>query len=159
MNRKKALEIFEELRAKCPGLILSGSVLRGKEDNIKDLDLIWVGKVFPAHLLPVGDMSPSTIAVSGKDILRFTYKGEGVDIYRTEKERLGAMKLHLTGPREYSICTRSIAKRKGMKLNQYGLFKGDVCVASKTEQDILEALNTKWLEPVERNRFKSIRLK
>ena len=157
MTRKKALQLYKELKADCPKLLLVGSTLRNKEDDIRNLDLIWVGKIFPMHLLPVGEME-TLPKVAGSDMLRFNYQGEQVDIYRADKEKLGAMILHLTGPKEYGIYLRMIAKRKGLKLNQYGLFKEDKLIASKTEQDIIEALDKKYLEPQDRNRFRSIKM-
>ena len=157
MNKQKALQLFNELKTNCPGLILSGSVLRGKQDSINNLDLIWVGKIFPIHLLPLAEME-SVPNLSNPEILQFTYKGEQVYIYRADKDKLGARILHLTGPKEYSIFVRTVAKKKGFRLNQYGLFKGDQCIASKTEKEILNALGLKHLEPAERNRFKSITL-
>ena len=157
MNREKAIKLYDELKSMCPGLILAGSTLRGKKEGIHDLDLILVCKIFHMHLLPVGHMD-STPKVEGQDILRFDYKGEQVDIYRTEAKSLGAMKLHLTGPKEYGIYLRSKAKKMGMKLNQYGLFEGDDLVASKTEEDILNKLGVKYIAPEKRDGFRSIKI-
>lgn len=157
MTRKKAIQLYNDLKVLCPGLILVGSALRGKEDGIQNLDLIWVGKIFPMHLLPLGELDTIPKVIK-PEILLLKYKGESVYIYRTDKDKLGAMILHLTGPKEYSIYTRSVAKKKGLKLNQDGLFKGDRCIASKTEKEILTALGLKHLEPAERNRFRSIKL-
>ena len=157
MNREKAIKMYDELKGMCPGLILAGSTLRGKQDGIHDLDLILVCKIFPMHLLPVGEMGED-VKVEGSEILRFNYSGEQVDIYRTDEKGLGAMKLHLTGPKEYGIFLRSKAKKLGMKLNQYGLYKGEEMVASKTEKEILDKLGVKYLEPNERDRFRSIKL-
>lgn len=98
MNKKKAIQIYNELKAKCPGLILAGSVLRGKEEDIRDLDLVWVGKIFPLHLLPVGEMKKDSASIQGSEVLRFTYRGEKVDIHRTTEKKLPGMILHLSGP-------------------------------------------------------------
>ena len=157
MKREKAIKIFNMLKAGCPSLMLAGSVLREKEDGINNLGLIFIGKVFPMHLFPVGDME-SLPKVTGFDILEFKYQGEQIHIHRTDKDKIGAMLLHLTGPKEYSIYTRSIAKRKGLKLNKHGLFQGSKCLASRTEKEILEKLGLKVISPVERNKFRSIRM-
>lgn len=157
MNRKKAIQLYDDLKVLCPGLILVGSTLRGKEEDIHNLDLIWVGKIFPMHLFPLGELDTLPKIVK-PEILLLKYRGEQVFIYRTAKDKLGAMILHLTGPKEYSIYTRTVAKKKGMTLNQYGLFKGDRCIASKTEKEILSALGLKYRAPADRNRFRSIKL-
>ena len=102
MKREKAIKIYNELKAKCPGLILAGSAVRNssgsKGEDINDLDMIWVGKIFPMHLLPIGDMEKGSVTVRYPNILRFMYKGEMVDIHRTGKANLSKTKLHLTGP-------------------------------------------------------------
>jgi DNA polymerase (family 10) len=157
MKREMVITIFNELKEKCPGLLLAGSTLRGKEQDVQNLDLIWVGKIFPIAHLPIGEMD-TLPKLDSAEVLKFTYKGVKTFIYRTNKNSLGAMLLHLTGPKEYSIFTRIVAKKKGYRLNQYGLFKGDKCVASKTEKEILDTLGIKHLEPVDRSKFKSIKI-
>ena len=49
-----------------------------------------------------------------------------------------------------SIGLRVIAKRKGMKLNQYGLFKDGKRIAGKTEKEIYHALGREWKSPEKR---------
>lgn len=158
MNREKALQIYGELKAKCPGLLIGGSTLRGKETGINNVDLIWVGKIFPMHLLPIGEMESPSVKTSSPNVLQFKYRGEQVNIYRTDKDKVGAISLFVTGPTEYTIYVRGVARRKGYKLNQYGLFKKDKCVASETEKKILGLLNLPVILPVDRSRFRSIQL-
>lgn len=97
MNREKAIKLYNELKDKCPGLILAGSVLKDREDNIRDIDLIFVGKIFPIHLLPVGDIDTGTVSVKNRNVLRFKYKGEQVDIHRTSDKNLPAVMSRLSG--------------------------------------------------------------
>ena len=99
MNREKAIEIYNELKAKCPELILAGSVLKEDAETIRDLDLIWVGRIFPMHLLPVGEIDKGSASIKGKssNILRFEYKGQVVDIHRTDEKNLPAMISQLSG--------------------------------------------------------------
>lgn len=70
--------------------------------------------------------------------------------FTTPKER-GAMYLYFTGPKAFNIAQRGKAKRMGMTLNQRGLFDTDGnCIASKTEEEIFEALNWKYTAPAKR---------
>ena len=39
------------------------------------------------------------------------------------------------------------AKRMGYKLSEYGLFKGEKVIASKTEEEIYETLGLAWIPP------------
>ena len=59
--------------------------------------------------------------------------------------------LYFTGSKKHNVIMRLRARRKGMKLNEYGLFKGDTPVAGiKTEKDIFRALDTPYKRPNER---------
>ena len=142
MNIEKAHEIFDYLKSIDNNFYLSGSARRGKKEDLHDLDVIYVGEKVPEI--------PSAIAfVGGKDISRFMIMGERVDIYRTDAESFGAMMLFLTGPQQYEIILRAKAKRKGMLLNQKGLYTRDTreLIASKTEEDIYNAMGLNYKEP------------
>ena len=43
------------------------------------------------------------------------------------------------------------ADKKGLHLNEKGLFKGGICIASRTEQEIFDALGVPFRPPEERN--------
>lgn len=59
--------------------------------------------------------------------------------------------LYLTGSKEFNIMQRGIAKKKGLVLNQLGLFYGKKRIEGlKTEQDIFEYLGMKYVEPENR---------
>ena len=58
----------------------------------------------------------------------------------------------MTGPAKYNILMRMIAKKKGFRLNEYGLYdreSGDY-VAGDTERSIFEALGMEYKAPTER---------
>jgi len=94
---------------------------------------------------------------SGEDKIGFQIDGLHVDIKFVPKESWGAGLLHHTGPWGFNIKLRSIAKKKDMILNEYGLFMRETreVVAQKTEKDILYALMNpasaeKFMDPSER---------
>lgn len=75
-----------------------------------------------------------------------------LDLNFTTPNERGAMYLYFTGPKVFNIKQRSKAKRMGLRLNQKGLFDSDGnCIASKTEEEIFDALNWKYLEPKDRS--------
>ena len=73
-----------------------------------------------------------------------------LDINFTHADQRGSMYLYFTGPKAYNIALRAKAKAAGLRLNQNGLFKNGKCIASKTEEDVLEALGEEYLKPNER---------
>lgn len=150
MNLDKALEIFDFLKSIDDNFHLAGSARRGKKEDLHDLDIIYLGERIP-------NIPGSAAFVEGKNILRTTIRGESVDIYRCDPENFGAMLFFLTGPQEYNIMMRTKAKKKGFKLNQYGLFDRETneFIAGRTEKEILDALGSPYKEPSERRGWTS----
>jgi len=70
-----------------------------------------------------------------------------MDIRVVPKKSFGAALQYFTGSKEHNIETRKIAMEKGLKLSEYGLFRGPRMVASQTEEDIYKALNMDWMPP------------
>ncbi len=73
-----------------------------------------------------------------------------VDIRVTPNHAFGAMQLYFTGSKMFNIECRKIAMSKDWTLNEYGLWDGATCLASKTEREILDKLGVEWVEPYER---------
>ena len=48
----------------------------------------------------------------------------------------GSALQYFTGSKEHSIALRKIAIKKGLKLSEYGVFRGEKAVAGKTEKDV-----------------------
>jgi len=142
MNLEKAHRIFRMLLDIDENFHIAGSARRGKKEDLHDLDVIYVGERVPP-------IKGHAAFVKGKDITRYTIFGEQVDIYRTDPENFGAMLLFLTGPQEYNIIMRAKAKRKGMLLNQKGLYDRETreFIAGETEQDIYNAMELEYKPP------------
>ncbi|HVE13100.1 MAG TPA: hypothetical protein VNI01_06880 [Elusimicrobiota bacterium] len=116
-----------------------GSVRR-RAPEVGDLDLLvvlpraWeprIGEVLAAARFAPrrrGDRLAlgATLAVGARQrrlACRVGGRAISVDLFAaTRAERPFAL-FHLTGPREYNIRTRAAAKRRGWRLNQYGLFR------------------------------------
>lgn len=59
----------------------------------------------------------------------------------------GAALNYFTGSRDHNIALRQIAQDKGLKLNEYGLFRDEKSIAGKTEKDVYAALGLPYIEP------------
>lgn len=78
-----------------------------------------------------------------------------VDFFITNKKELPYAVLYVTGSRNFNIKMRQSAKKKGYVLNQKGLFKKEddeqkKSIPAKTEKDIFDFLNVKYIEPSDR---------
>ena len=138
---EKIIKILKPLSKK---IQVAGSIRR-HEKNPKDIDIVLIPK----------DQKKLEVFLSkkGKKIQggekESTWKIEGVkiELYYTNSEEWGATLLAYSSTKGASIGLRIIARAKGFKLNQHGLFRKGKRVAGKTEKDIYHALGRAYKKP------------
>jgi len=69
------------------------------------------------------------------------------DLRVVPEESFGAALQYFTGSKAHNIALRKIAMKKGLKLNEYGLFRSKKQVAGKNEEEIYKALGLQWIPP------------
>ncbi len=89
------------------------------------------------NVIAKGDTKSSVILQSGIQ----------VDLRVVASESFGAALHYFTGNKEHNIKIRDIAKKKGWKVNEYGLFKGDKMLIGETEEEIFEKLGLCFIPP------------
>jgi DNA polymerase (family 10) len=126
----------------------AGSLRRMKE-NVGDIDILATGRdtkkivyVFThlpeaKEILASGDTKASVIVEGGTQ----------VDLRVVEEESYGAALQYFTGSKGHNIHLRGIAKAKGIKINEYGVFKGEKRIGGKEEKDVYRSLGMAWIEP------------
>src|SRR5579859_576337 len=126
----------------------AGSLRRGRE-TVGDLDLLVIGRDHAGiaeHFL----RHPGIIQVlaKGEDKVSVKLKNDmQVDVRMLDRSAFGAALMYFTGSKEHNVVLRDRAKRLGWKLNEYGLFKGDKVLASRTEEEIYKKLGLEWIPP------------
>lgn len=145
-----AQAIREELR-KCRGVIeieTAGSIRRRKE-TVHDIDIV-------ASCEAGSDIMARFSALEGVDkiVMEGTTRssvvlksGLHVDLRVVPKNAFGAALHHFTGSKAHNIALRTMALKKGMKINEYGIFKGDRRIAGSREADVFESLGLAYVEP------------
>jgi DNA polymerase (family 10) len=80
------------------------------------------------------------------------FNGRPINIFITNQDSYGACLYQSTGPAMYNVHKRKLAKSKGFKLNEYGLFDRETNekVAGETEESIFEAMGWSYKEPHQR---------
>lgn len=73
--------------------------------------------------------------------------GMDFDMRVVPEESFGAALQYFTGNKDHNIALRKIAIEKGLKLNEYGVFRGKKQIAGKTEEEVYKVLGLKWMEP------------
>lgn len=145
-----AKRIVETLREKTGSekIEWAGSLRRMRE-NIGDIDILATGpdheKIVHAftHLPEVKEVLASgetkaSIIVEG---------GLQIDLRVVEEGSYGAAIQYFTGSKGHNIHLRGIARARGIKINEYGVFKGEKKIGGKEEKDVYKALGMVWIEP------------
>lgn len=146
---------------------VAGSYRRGKPIS-RDMDLVILHAPFTeesaARLVNringINGINPQIIHVfsQGSDkigaILQYGHKRFKIDIFAAQKDNYVPMLLFATGSAKFNIAMRAIAKRRGMLLNQHGLYRirddGFEKINIKTEKQFFKYLNISYLEPKNR---------
>jgi len=71
-----------------------------------------------------------------------------VDVRVVSQESFGAAAQYFTGSKEHNVRLREIAIKAKLKLNEYGLFKGDRIIAGPVEEEIYQKLGLDYIEPL-----------
>jgi len=131
--------------------MICGSIRRGV-DMVHDCDIVAVahGEVEAAGAMQTLENMGEKIR-GGKKLMSARVDGVQVDLWLVPEESWGAATMFATGSPQVNIRQRQIATRNGLVLNQYGLWRGKECIASRTEQEVYAALGMPYLEPWERS--------
>jgi DNA polymerase (family 10) len=145
-TRSEALDIgkrFEQaLSPLCSFMLLAGSIRQGKE-MVGDIDIVVIPNDEPEVFLEkVKDVIEYEYGASKKIFGMF--QGRPINIFVTNEASKGATTYQCTGPTGYNIRLRRVAKGKGFKLNEYGLWN----------RDIFTALGLEYRNPEDRKGYK-----
>jgi len=77
-----------------------------------------------------------------------TPDGIQVDLRVVEPGAFGAALVYFTGSKEHNVHLREMAVRKGLKINEYGVFnKTEKRLAGREEEDVYRAVGLPWIPP------------
>lgn len=132
-------------------LISVAGSLRRMRETIGDLDIL-VGSDEPGKVMDAFTSNPKVSEVLAKGETKSSIRlkdGIQVDIRVVATESYGAALQYFTGSKEHNIALRSYAIDKGLKINEYGVFKKDTDerIASKTEEEVYASLDMETMPP------------
>jgi len=129
-------------------IIVAGSARRGKE-TIGDIDILATSKK-PKAVMDYFVRMPEVVRVHAKGETKSSIKlqsGIDVDLRVVSPESYGAALSYFTGSKDHNVALRELAMKKGLKLNEYGLFRKGKRIAGGTEEGIYAALGLEYIEP------------
>lgn len=136
---------------KVPGVhevIVAGSYRRRKE-TVGDLDILATG---------AADCRVMDAFVGYEDVARVVAHGETksavalrtglqVDLRVVAPESYGAALHYFTGSKAHNIAIRHLGVQRGLKINEYGVFRGETRVAGATESEVYQMVDLPYIEP------------
>lgn len=133
---------------------IAGSLRRRKE-TIGDVDLLAIIAARPGHdavkqLMDKFTTQPGVEKIWGKGATKASVRlsdGFDVDLRILPQRSFGAALQYFTGSKEHNVAIRRIAIGKGLKLSEYGLFRGAKMLPSSTEEVIYQQLGLEWIPP------------
>ena len=127
---------------------IAGSYRRARE-TVGDLDIVVSATDPNAVMSALVDYDEVTRVVS-KGSTRATIilrSGIQVDVRVVDPASFGAMLVYFTGSKAHNIQLRTMARERGLKINEYGVFRGKRCIASESEASVYRAMDLPWIEP------------
>ena len=127
---------------------IAGSYRRRKE-TVGDLDILAIA----APDSPVMDRFTTFEAVArvhSKGTTRSTVhlrSGLQVDLRVVAPQSYGAALQYFTGSKAHNIAVRRLAVKRGLKINEYGIFRGSRRIGGAEEEEVYASVDLPWIPP------------
>jgi DNA polymerase (family 10) len=148
------LPLVEQLAAtlaRVPGVgqvAIAGSIRRRRE-TVGDVDLLATAAK-AAGVIAAFAALPQVDRVLGRGDTKCSVtlgSGLQVDLRVVPAVSFGAALLYFTGSKAHNVALRQLAIKRGLKLNEYGLFRGTRRLAARTEAEIYGRLGLAYVPP------------
>jgi DNA polymerase (family X) len=132
-------------------LAAAGSYRRGR-DTVGDLDILVVSNNVPAVMDRFAEFDSAQVQARGdtKMTIRIA-AGLQVDLRVVPAESFGAALQYFTGSKDHNVVLRGLAKSRGLKINEYGVFRVDAgseqYIAGRSEADVYATLGLPCFPP------------
>lgn len=127
---------------------IAGSTRRMKE-TVGDVDILAISTK-PQKVMDYFCSLPGIEKIWGKGSTKASVRlkqGFDIDIRVVPEKSFGSALQYFTGSKDHNIATRIIAINKGLKLNEYGVFKGSKMIAGKTEEEVYRVIGLPLIAP------------
>lgn len=129
---------------------LAGSYRRCKE-TVGDLDILVTGDadgVLAAADRLVAYPEVRQVLAHGRTKASVRLRsGLQVDLRVLPERSYGAALHYFTGSKAHNIAVRRLGQRRGLKINEYGIFRGARHVGGAEEEEVFAAVKLPWIPP------------
>lgn len=130
------------------GTILAGSLRRMRE-TVKDIDVLTISDNPPEVIEAFTSLRPEkdVLASGGTKGSVILQGGIQADLRVVGPESYGAALLYFSGSKAHNVRLRGLAQKMGLKINEYGVFRGEEMIAGETEAEIYRTLGLPFIPP------------
>lgn len=142
---------YIKLHKACKQLSHAGSLRRHKE-TVGDFDILVTSttkkgeKELAEHFLAYPAIQ-RVLAHGKTKISVLLTTGRQADLRILDTKSFGAALHYFTGSKEHNIHIRKRAHDRGLKINEYGVYKGSRWVAGRTEKEVFAKAGLPYIEP------------
>ncbi len=145
-----AEEIVDLLKKKSPvdRIDIAGSIRRRRE-TVKDIDILVTSKK-PHQVMEIFVTLPMVeeVLLQGETKTSVRLKqGIQVDLRVVDPVCYGAALAYFTGSKAHNIRIRELGVQRGLKINEYGIFRGQERIGGREEEEVFEAVGLPWIPP------------
>jgi len=146
-------EIIEYLKG-YPGVeeVTPAGSLRRMKETVGDIDILATGTdgekiidYFTAY--PRTERVIASGGTKGSILVRTDGEMRQIDLRILPRESFGAALQYFTGSKEHNIKLRRIARERGLKISEYGVFRGKERIAGRTEEEVYGAIGLPYIPP------------
>jgi len=145
----QAEELAQQIR-KLPNVShaeLAGSIRRGRE-NIGDVDLLITSEDSARVLNDISQLPAiDRVLALGPTRATLLIGDIQVDVRAVALECFGAALQYFTGSKQHNTHLRLLARQRGMKINEYGVFRNDKKLGGAEEEDVYRLLDMPFIPP------------
>ena len=150
MARESAQPLLDTLRQlpQTQRVEVAGSLRRAKE-TVKDIDFVLssddpeaIAEAFVTH----PDVGEVLARGETKSAVRL-HSGIQADLRVVSDVEFPYVLHHFTGSKEHNVALRARAQERGLKINEYGLYRGEERLACVDEEAFFAAMNLAYIPP------------
>jgi len=140
--------IVEKLKElKCVKDVSPAGSLRRFKETVGDIDILVTGAE-GSKIIDYFTKLPGVGQILAKGETKGSvvmHTGQQVDVRVLSEDSYGAALQYFTGSKAHNIKLRHMARERGLKISEYGVFKGSKKIAGRIEEEVYRTLNLPWI--------------
>jgi len=149
-----AFQLTQSIIAKLSGMneverISPAGSLRRMKETVGDIDILITSPT-PKPVMDVFTNFPEVTQILAHGDTKSSVIMENrmqVDIRVVKSESFGAALQYFTGSKQHNIRIREMAVKKGLKINEYGVFRNNKKIAGEEEEEVYSTLGLPYIPP------------